>query len=162
MLSLSLTAATVVLQDVPTYLPPGTILPCNLEREDVRDAFISPVAASLGELPHGALSAAPASAASPDPAQIPHLRVCTRLCQEGGILTPDGIYCSVVSRSSAGESHAAGVSHSTCCPVGGELPRQCADQNSQAGRGRCPGNAAGAGGPEEAGDGRQGHCRPVH
>lgn len=31
-------------QDVPTYLPDGTILPCNLPREDVRDVFISPVA----------------------------------------------------------------------------------------------------------------------
>lgn len=43
------------LQDVPTYLPKGTILPCNMEREDVRDAFISPTAASLSELPQGAL-----------------------------------------------------------------------------------------------------------
>ena len=29
------------MKDVPTYLPEGTILPCNLPREDVRDAFIS-------------------------------------------------------------------------------------------------------------------------
>ena len=28
-------------QDVPTYLPAGTVLPCNLPREDVRDVFIS-------------------------------------------------------------------------------------------------------------------------
>jgi len=26
---------------VPTYLPAGTVLPCNLPREDVRDVFIS-------------------------------------------------------------------------------------------------------------------------
>ena len=41
-------------QDVPTYLPKGMILPCNLEREDVRDAFICPTASSLAELPAGA------------------------------------------------------------------------------------------------------------
>lgn len=37
--------------DVPTYLPDKTILPCNLPREDVRDAFISLTAASLADLP---------------------------------------------------------------------------------------------------------------
>jgi hydroxymethylbilane synthase len=41
-------------QDVPTYLPAGTILPCNLPREDVRDAFISPGYKSLADLPAGA------------------------------------------------------------------------------------------------------------
>lgn len=40
-------------QDVPTYLPEGTILPCNLPREDVRDVFISPVAKDLAGLPPG-------------------------------------------------------------------------------------------------------------
>ncbi|QDZ21016.1 porphobilinogen deaminase [Chloropicon primus] len=39
------------MKDVPTYLPKGTILPCNLPREDVRDAFISPVGNSLADLP---------------------------------------------------------------------------------------------------------------
>lgn len=42
-----------LLQDVPTYLPQGMILPCNLEREDVRDAFICPSADTLAELPAG-------------------------------------------------------------------------------------------------------------
>ena len=42
-------------QDVPTYLPAGTVLPCNLPREDVRDAFICPTASSLAELPEGAV-----------------------------------------------------------------------------------------------------------
>ncbi|WOG97924.1 hypothetical protein DCAR_0417265 [Daucus carota subsp. sativus] len=41
------------MKDVPTYLPEKTILPCNMEREDVRDAFISLSAASLAELPAG-------------------------------------------------------------------------------------------------------------
>lgn len=43
------------MKDVPTYLPEGTILPCNLPREDVRDAFICPTAKSLGELPAGSI-----------------------------------------------------------------------------------------------------------
>ena len=43
----------IALQDVPTWLPKGTILPCNLEREDVRDAFICPSFSSLAELPAG-------------------------------------------------------------------------------------------------------------
>lgn len=41
------------MKDVPTYLPDKTILPCNLPREDVRDAFISLGAASLADLPAG-------------------------------------------------------------------------------------------------------------
>lgn len=64
------------MKDVPTYLPKGTILPCNMEREDVRDAFISPTAASLSELPQGALVG---SASLRRQAQIlhryPHLKV---------------------------------------------------------------------------------------
>jgi len=36
------------MKDVPTWLVPGTILPCNLPREDTRDAWISP----SGKLPH--------------------------------------------------------------------------------------------------------------
>ncbi|CAM6129804.1 unnamed protein product [Calypogeia fissa] len=43
------------MKDVPTYLPEGTILPCNLPREDVRDAFIAPKYGSLAELPEGSV-----------------------------------------------------------------------------------------------------------
>jgi len=43
------------MKDVPTYLPEGTILPCMLTREDVRDAFISVKYKSLAELPEGAV-----------------------------------------------------------------------------------------------------------
>ncbi|GFS37056.1 hydroxymethylbilane synthase [Actinidia rufa] len=43
------------MKDVPTYLPDKTILPCNLPREDVRDAYISLGAASLAELPAGSI-----------------------------------------------------------------------------------------------------------
>lgn len=61
---------------MPTYLPEGTILPCNLPREDVRDVFISPVAKSLAELPEGAVVG---SASLRRQAQIlakyPHLKV---------------------------------------------------------------------------------------
>lgn len=43
------------MKDVPTYLPPGTVLPCNLPREDVRDVFISTKYQSLADLPEGAV-----------------------------------------------------------------------------------------------------------
>lgn len=43
------------MKDVPTYLPEETILPCNLPREDVRDAFISLNVASLADLPAGSV-----------------------------------------------------------------------------------------------------------
>ena len=61
---------------MPTYLPKGTILPCNLPREDVRDVFISPVAKDLASLPAGAIVG---SASLRRQAQIlakyPHLKV---------------------------------------------------------------------------------------
>jgi hydroxymethylbilane synthase len=43
------------MKDVPTWLPDGIILPTMLEREDVRDVFISPKAPSFADLPDGAL-----------------------------------------------------------------------------------------------------------
>jgi hydroxymethylbilane synthase len=42
-------------KDMPTALPPGLDLVACLPREDVRDAFISRKAASLAELPQGAV-----------------------------------------------------------------------------------------------------------
>eukprot|EP00798_Chlamydomonas_sp_ICE-L_P029522 gene29522-5872_t len=64
------------MKDVPTYLPEGTILPCNLPREDVRDVFISKVAKDLSELPAGSVVG---SASLRRQAQIlnryPHLKV---------------------------------------------------------------------------------------
>lgn len=43
------------MKDVPTYLPEGTILPCNLPREDARGAFICLTAKSLADLPAGSV-----------------------------------------------------------------------------------------------------------
>jgi len=43
------------MKDMPTELPPGLDIPCLLPREDVRDAFISPRAATLDDLPQGAV-----------------------------------------------------------------------------------------------------------
>ena len=64
------------MQDVPTYLPEGMVVSCNLEREDVRDAFICPTAGTLAELPEGAVIG---SASLRRQAQIlhryPHLKV---------------------------------------------------------------------------------------
>ena len=42
------------LKDVPMDLPPGFVLAAVLEREDPRDALVSPRYASLADLPHGA------------------------------------------------------------------------------------------------------------
>jgi hydroxymethylbilane synthase len=42
-------------KDVPTFLPDATWLSAFLPREDVRDVFISPRAASLSDLPAGAV-----------------------------------------------------------------------------------------------------------
>ena len=42
-------------KDVPTWLPDGLVLAAFLEREDVRDAFVSPVADTLAGLPAGAV-----------------------------------------------------------------------------------------------------------
>ena len=43
------------MKDVPTQLPPGTILPCYLPREETNDVFISEKYSSLSELPDGAV-----------------------------------------------------------------------------------------------------------
>ncbi|MDA0707675.1 MAG: hydroxymethylbilane synthase [Proteobacteria bacterium] len=43
------------LKDMPTQLPDGLELVCFLEREDVRDAFISDMATSMMDLPLGAI-----------------------------------------------------------------------------------------------------------
>uniref|UniRef100_A0A061QUX9 Porphobilinogen deaminase, chloroplastic n=1 Tax=Tetraselmis sp. GSL018 TaxID=582737 RepID=A0A061QUX9_9CHLO len=64
------------MKDVPTYLPEGTVLPCNLPREDTRDVFVSRKYKSLSELPEGAVVG---SAALRRQCQIlskyPHLKV---------------------------------------------------------------------------------------
>lgn len=43
------------MKDVPTWLPDGTVLPCNLPREDSRDVFICNKAQSISELPAGSV-----------------------------------------------------------------------------------------------------------
>lgn len=43
------------MKDVATVLPPGIVLPCILEREDPRDAFMCLKTKSLAELPPGAV-----------------------------------------------------------------------------------------------------------
>jgi len=43
------------MKDVPTWLVPGTILPCNLPREDTRDAWISPSGKLPQDLPDGSV-----------------------------------------------------------------------------------------------------------
>ena len=43
------------MKDVPTELPPGLVIDCLLPRADARDAFISPEATSINDLPQGAV-----------------------------------------------------------------------------------------------------------
>ncbi|MEY4982681.1 MAG: hypothetical protein RIR62_947 [Pseudomonadota bacterium] len=43
------------MKDMPTQQPEGLVLDCYLERQDVRDGFVSPAVASLAELPQGAV-----------------------------------------------------------------------------------------------------------
>lgn len=42
------------MKDMPTLQPDGLIIDCLLQREDVRDAFVSPHVSSISELPMGA------------------------------------------------------------------------------------------------------------
>ena len=43
------------MKDMPTIQPDGLVLNCYLERQDVRDAFLSPHAACIDDLPQGAV-----------------------------------------------------------------------------------------------------------
>jgi hydroxymethylbilane synthase len=43
------------LKDVPTFVPEGLAIACHLPRADPRDAFLSPKAPSLAELPAGSV-----------------------------------------------------------------------------------------------------------
>ncbi|CAM5774082.1 porphobilinogen deaminase [Labrys miyagiensis] len=58
-------------KDMPTILPDGLVLGAFLRREDVRDALISPRAASIAALPQGAIVG---TAALRRQAQVRHLR----------------------------------------------------------------------------------------
>jgi hydroxymethylbilane synthase len=51
----SIDIAVHSMKDMPTLQPEGLILDCYLPREDVRDAFVSPLAGGLADLPQGAV-----------------------------------------------------------------------------------------------------------
>lgn len=51
----SLHLAVHSMKDMPAELPSGLIIDCLLEREDVRDGFISPHHKSIADLPQGAV-----------------------------------------------------------------------------------------------------------
>ena len=55
MLARDIDLAVHSMKDVPTYLPDSIHLPCMLEREDVRDVFISNKAKTVWDLPQGAV-----------------------------------------------------------------------------------------------------------
>ena len=51
----SIDIAVHSMKDMPTIQPEGLVLDCYLERQDVRDGFVSPAVASLADLPQGAV-----------------------------------------------------------------------------------------------------------
>ncbi len=51
----SIDIAVHSMKDMPVLQPAGLVLDCYLPREDVRDAFVSPVAEGLMDLPQGAV-----------------------------------------------------------------------------------------------------------
>lgn len=55
MLAHDIDIAVHSMKDVPTYLPDSIHLPCMMEREDVRDVFISNKAKTVWDLPEGAV-----------------------------------------------------------------------------------------------------------
>ncbi|NKD55056.1 MULTISPECIES: hydroxymethylbilane synthase [unclassified Haematospirillum] len=64
------------MKDVPTVLPDGIDLPCMLEREDPRDAFLSLRASCLADLPSGSVvGTASLRRQAQILARFPHLRV---------------------------------------------------------------------------------------
>lgn len=72
----SIDVAVHSMKDVPTWLPDGLMIDCVLEREDPRDALISPNAASLAELPAGSVvGTASLRRQAQALAKHPHLRV---------------------------------------------------------------------------------------
>ena len=54
LLSGSIDIAIHSMKDMPVLQPHGLVIDCYLPREDVRDAFVSPLAESLDDLPEGA------------------------------------------------------------------------------------------------------------
>ena len=54
LLSGAIDIAVHSMKDMPVLQPEGLVIDCTLPREDVRDAFVSPSVASLGDLQEGA------------------------------------------------------------------------------------------------------------
>lgn len=71
------------MKDVPTWIVPGTILPCNLPREDTSDAFISNKADSIASLPGEELSR---HVTSPHLRRLPVLKFLLRRAILGDLL----------------------------------------------------------------------------
>ncbi len=68
-------------KDMPTIQPGGLVLDSYLPREDVRDAFVSPTAGRLADLPHGA---AVGSSSLRRRAQLAHRRPDLRMVEFRG------------------------------------------------------------------------------
>lgn len=81
MLAGAIDIAVHSMKDMPTLQPGGLVLDCYLPREDVRDAFVSPAVARLGDLPQGATVG---SSSLRRRAQLAHRRPDLRLVEFRG------------------------------------------------------------------------------
>ena len=122
------------MKDVPTWLVPGTILPCNLPREDTRDAFIS----------------SPAAAAS-KPSELKDGSVIgtASLRRQAQLLSKNPTFKCVncayagLDPSTSGLPPRRLAPHASCSPRGRRIdiarrsPRQRADAPEEAWRGHC-------------------------
>jgi hydroxymethylbilane synthase len=95
------------MKDMPAVLPQGLEMACLLPREDPRDAFLSPVAGRLQDLPHGAVvgsssvrRAAQARAVRPDLEVVQYRgNVQTRLAKlKAGDVSATFLACAGLNR----------------------------------------------------------------
>jgi hydroxymethylbilane synthase len=114
------------MKDMPTLLPAGLAVTCILPREDVRDAFISPKAARLADLPRGAVVG---TSSLRRQAQVLHARpdlkvaplrgnVETRLRKiEGGVADATLLACAGLKRLGMADRITAPVSTAEMLPA---------------------------------------------
>jgi len=107
------------MKDMPTLQPAGLVLDCHLPREDVRDAFVSPVAGRIAELPQGAVVG---SSSLRRRAQLAHRRPDLRLVEfRGNVQTrmrklEDGV-AAATFLAMAGLNR-LGLAHVARCAIG--------------------------------------------
>lgn len=122
----SLHLAVHSMKDMPAELPSGLIIDCLLEREDVRDGFISPHHSSIADLPEGAVVGtssvrrqAQLQRIRPDVKIVPFRgNVQTRLRKlEDGVASATFLACSGLNRLGQGDLITAPISPDEMLPA---------------------------------------------